>query len=191
MERVAPFFRVTNVVSGVGVGGTADGRGSHHLTVVGRAVYIRQALGSIESAIRLELTEVGSCTLEELTERQPYYSWNQVFAVVDRLSRDGTVTLQRTLSSDYIISLDSESGTRCQAAPTHPHRLAKYPSRQRLRSPWHTSVSPVLAQCGLAALSTVELVSGGTGRPELTHGLKRPGSLRSVPLPLCYMRNIQ
>ena len=61
--------------------------------------------GSIESAIRLEFTEVGICTLEELTERLPYYSWNHVFAVVERLSRKGTVTLQRPHSSDCIISL--------------------------------------------------------------------------------------
>jgi hypothetical protein len=68
-------------------------------------VCIRQALGSIESAIRLELTEVGSCTLEELTERLPYYSWNQMLIVVDRLSREGTITLQRSDSLGYILSL--------------------------------------------------------------------------------------
>ena len=34
---------------------------------------IRQALGFIESAIRLELTEVDTCTLEELSERLSYY----------------------------------------------------------------------------------------------------------------------
>lgn len=73
--------------------------------MVGRALCIRQALGSIESAIRPELTEVGDCTLEELSERLPYYSWNQVFAVVDRLSRDGSVALQRPHSSGCIISL--------------------------------------------------------------------------------------
>ena len=60
--------------------------------------------GSIESAIRLEFTEVGICTLEELTERLPYYSWNHVFAVVERLSRKGTVTLQRSDSLGHILS---------------------------------------------------------------------------------------
>lgn len=60
---------------------------------------------SLESAIRQELTQVGTCTLEELTKRLPYYSWNQLFAEVDRLSRDGTVTLQRPRSSDYTLSL--------------------------------------------------------------------------------------
>ena len=60
---------------------------------------------SLESAIRQVLARVGTCTLEELNERLPHYSWNQVFAAVDRLNRQGTVTLQRPDSSDYILSL--------------------------------------------------------------------------------------
>ena len=66
---------------------------------------MRQALGSIESAIRLELTEVDSCTLDELTQRLPSYSWNQVFTVVDRLSRQGIINLERSDHSGYILSL--------------------------------------------------------------------------------------
>ena len=61
--------------------------------------------GDLESAIHQELARVGTCTLEELNERLPYYSWSQVFTAVDRLSREGTVTLQRPDSSDYILSL--------------------------------------------------------------------------------------
>jgi hypothetical protein len=60
---------------------------------------------TLESAIHQELARVGTCTLEELNERLPYSSWNQVFSAVDRLSRAGTVTLQRPDSSDYILSL--------------------------------------------------------------------------------------
>ena len=60
---------------------------------------------ALESAIRQELARVGPCTLEELNERVPYYSWNQVFSAVDRLNRAGTVTLQRPNSSDYLLSL--------------------------------------------------------------------------------------
>jgi hypothetical protein len=59
----------------------------------------------LESAIRQELARVGTCTLEELNERLPYYPWNQVFSAVDRLNREGTVTLQRPDSSDYLLSL--------------------------------------------------------------------------------------
>ena len=60
---------------------------------------------ALESAIRQELARVGTCTLEELNERVPYYSWNQVFSAVDRLNREGTVTLQRPDSSDYLLTL--------------------------------------------------------------------------------------
>lgn len=59
----------------------------------------------LKLAIRQELARVRTCTLEELNERLPHSSWNQVFAAVDRLSRAGTVTLQRPDSSDYILSL--------------------------------------------------------------------------------------
>ena len=59
----------------------------------------------LESAIRQELARVGTCTLEVLNERLPYFSWNQVFAAVDRLNREGTVTLQRPDSLCYILSL--------------------------------------------------------------------------------------
>ena len=60
---------------------------------------------ALESTIRQELARVGTCTLEELNERLPYCSWNQVFPAMDRLNREGTVTLQRPNSSDYILSL--------------------------------------------------------------------------------------
>jgi hypothetical protein len=59
----------------------------------------------LESPIRQELARVSTRTLEELNERLPYSSWNQVFAAVDRLNREGTVTLHRPDSSDYILSL--------------------------------------------------------------------------------------
>ena len=60
---------------------------------------------TLESAIRQVLAQVGICTLEELNERLPYSSWNQMFAVVDRLTREGTAILQRPGSSDYLLSL--------------------------------------------------------------------------------------
>ncbi|MGH7147558.1 MAG: hypothetical protein ACREIJ_06615 [Nitrospiraceae bacterium] len=71
IEWVAPFVCVTDVVAWVSLG-LLVAVDLTILTVVGSAVSIRHALGSIESAIRLELTEVGICTLEELTEGLPY-----------------------------------------------------------------------------------------------------------------------
>lgn len=60
---------------------------------------------ALESAIRLILARVVPVRSKNLHERVPYYSWNQMFAAVDRLSRGGTVTLQRPDSSDYCLSL--------------------------------------------------------------------------------------
>jgi len=72
----------------------------------------------LESAIHQELARVGTCTLEELNERLPYSSWNQVFSAVDRLNREGTVTLQRPNSSDYILSLaPRRSAQACHVTP--------------------------------------------------------------------------
>jgi hypothetical protein len=63
---------------------------------------------SVDSVISREVTRLGSCTLDELAQRLPDYSWGQVFSAVDRLSRAGTVTLQRPRSSGYIISLSAD-----------------------------------------------------------------------------------
>lgn len=60
---------------------------------------------SLESAIRQELARVGTCTLDELVALLPGYSWAQVFAAVDRLTREGTVTLQHPDPLRYILSL--------------------------------------------------------------------------------------
>ena len=68
-------------------------------------------LDFLESAIRRELARVGTCTLEELNERLPYSSWNQVFSAVDRLNRAGTITLQRPDSSGYLLSLAPRPST--------------------------------------------------------------------------------
>jgi hypothetical protein len=76
---------------------------------------------TLESAIRQELARVGTCTLDELNERLPYYSWNQVFAAVDRLNREGTVTLQRPDSLGYILSLSprQSAGARFYLSVRH------------------------------------------------------------------------
>ena len=72
----------------------------------------------IESAIRQELSQVGTCTLEELNERLPYYSWNQVFSAVDRLNREGTVILQRTDTFAYSLSLTPPQITEADRVTT-------------------------------------------------------------------------
>lgn len=58
----------------------------------------------IESAIQMELYGNGPCALRALIERLSQFSWNEVFAVIDRLSRKGTLVLHRTAEFDYEVS---------------------------------------------------------------------------------------
>ena len=60
---------------------------------------------SIDSVIFQEVTTVVSCTFDELVQRLPSYSWAQVFAAVDRLSRQGTLTVSRARCFGYTVSI--------------------------------------------------------------------------------------
>ncbi len=62
---------------------------------------------NIESVICHEVTSLVSCTLDELVQRLPTYSWAQIFAAVDRLSRQGALKLSRTRRFGYVLSVDS------------------------------------------------------------------------------------
>jgi lysine/ornithine N-monooxygenase len=60
---------------------------------------------SVDSVICQEVTSLVSCPFDELVGRLPAYSWAQVFAAVDRLSRQGTLTVSRTRCFGYILSI--------------------------------------------------------------------------------------
>lgn len=60
----------------------------------------------IEDVLRSALQASGPTTMDRLVTLLPCVSWSQVFLAVDRLSRSGTVSLQRTKSGDYRISLN-------------------------------------------------------------------------------------
>jgi len=60
---------------------------------------------SIELAIHHQLARAGACSLDELTALLPGYCWAQVFAAVDRLTREGTVALTPPAPSRYLLSL--------------------------------------------------------------------------------------
>jgi hypothetical protein len=77
---------------------------------------------SLDSIICLKVISLVSCTFDELVQRLPAYSWAQVFAAVDRLSRQGTLTLSRTRCFGYVVSigpdppaLQSSQEGKCQA----------------------------------------------------------------------------
>ena len=63
---------------------------------------------SIESAIRQQLARVGTCSLDELAAQLPGYSWAQVFSAVDRLTREGSVSLKHRTPFQYLLSLASK-----------------------------------------------------------------------------------
>ena len=60
---------------------------------------------AIESAIHQQLARHGTCSLDELADLLPGYSWAQVFAAVDRLTREDTVSLQHLGPFHYLLSL--------------------------------------------------------------------------------------
>lgn len=60
---------------------------------------------SLDSIICHEVTSVVSCSLDELVQRLTAYSWAQVFAAVDRLSRQGALTLSRASCFGYVVSV--------------------------------------------------------------------------------------
>jgi hypothetical protein len=60
---------------------------------------------TVESAIRTELTSRGPCTLDALLHRLPQFSWSEVFAVIDQLSREGRLVLRHPTRFDYEVSI--------------------------------------------------------------------------------------
>jgi len=60
---------------------------------------------TVESAIRTELTLYGPCTLEALLRRLSQFSWNEVFAAIDRMSREAQLVLRHPTRFDYELSL--------------------------------------------------------------------------------------
>jgi hypothetical protein len=63
---------------------------------------------SVDSVIFHEVTSLVSCTIDDLLQRLPAYSWAQVFAAVDRLSRKGTLMLRRTSRFSYVLPVGSD-----------------------------------------------------------------------------------
>ena len=66
---------------------------------------VQALVRNLDSVICHEVTSLVSCTFDELVQRLPAYSWAQVFAAVDRLSRKGTLTLSRTNCFGYVVSV--------------------------------------------------------------------------------------
>jgi hypothetical protein len=59
----------------------------------------------IEEAIVEKLRKNGPCCLDDVVTSLPSYSWGGVFAAVDRMSRDGRVSLRQLGYSTYQLTL--------------------------------------------------------------------------------------
>ncbi len=67
----------------------------------------------IEEAVVETLQSSGPCCLDDVVTYLPNYSWGEVFLAVDRMSRDGRVSLLQLGCSTYQITL------RAQFVPRH------------------------------------------------------------------------
>jgi hypothetical protein len=59
----------------------------------------------LESTIQQRLGQAGTCSPDELVMVLPGYFWDQVFAAVDRLTRQVAVTLWHPSSLRYLLTL--------------------------------------------------------------------------------------
>lgn len=72
---------------------------------------------AVDAAILQHLEEQGSSTMEELVRSLSRFTLNQVFFAIDRLSREGKVSLRHPTRFAYFVSA-AVSGTRNQVSPS-------------------------------------------------------------------------
>ena len=63
---------------------------------------------SLEEAIVEKLRNDGPCCFDDVVAGLPNFGWGQIFVAVDRMSRDGEVSLRQLGYSTYQISLGSQ-----------------------------------------------------------------------------------
>ena len=61
----------------------------------------------VETAIIEKLRGSGPCCLDEVVTYLPNFSWGEVFGAVDRMSRDGRLSLRQLGYSTYQLTLKS------------------------------------------------------------------------------------
>ena len=72
---------------------------------------------AVEAAILRHLEEQGSSTMEELFRSLSRFTLNQVFFAIDRLSREGKVSLRHTTRFAYLVSA-ARFDTHTQSSPS-------------------------------------------------------------------------
>ncbi|MEX5214150.1 MAG: hypothetical protein NW703_08285 [Nitrospiraceae bacterium] len=75
-------------------------------------------LNTVELAILQDLERRGPCTIDDLAQRLPDLSWNQIFTSVDRQSRRGRLTLRRLTRFQYLVLLNRQEEAMLRATGT-------------------------------------------------------------------------
>ena len=78
----------------------------------------------IESDILDELRLEGPCNMDDLVRRLPSYTWNQIFAVVDRMSRQGRLQIRCKRRFEYEVSVPVLSVPGSHEASQGMHRVS-------------------------------------------------------------------
>jgi hypothetical protein len=68
---------------------------------------------AVESAIFQEVAWRVPLKFDELLRQLPAYGWNQVFAAVDRLSRENRLSLKRVDRNTYVVGLGPRWEKQC------------------------------------------------------------------------------
>ena len=69
-------------------------------------------VADLETAILRELVRIGPCAFDDLALALREYSWNQVFAAVDRLSRQGRLALRHPGRFGFVVQVRGQEGGR-------------------------------------------------------------------------------
>jgi hypothetical protein len=70
----------------------------------------------IEAAVLDRLRVNGPCSFDDIVTYLPDLTWGEVFAAVDRMSRDGRLSLRQLGYSTYQISLGPEYTNACSTS---------------------------------------------------------------------------
>lgn len=78
---------------------------------------------NIESAILDEIRRQGPCSMDELVRRLSGFTWNQVFSVLDRLSREGKLLIQCKRRFEYEVTVPPSFHTAEEGTPRTAHPM--------------------------------------------------------------------
>lgn len=87
----------------------------------------------VEFAILACLEHKGPCALDDLVRTFPLYTWNQVFSAIDRLSRQGTVVIQRKDRFEYVAIRTAKAFKPSTPDGPQPSATPAQPTTERIK----------------------------------------------------------